>query len=103
MKRTREEWLAQLVAGETISATFPGAPGPSIGRATATYLEEREKSSDKIVLGDFPEGQFRFVNGSLAGDSNVMLQPVATGSGGSVGQPIKLSNIVQKAQERMQS
>ncbi len=97
MKRTREEWLAGLKPGDKISVTFPGDTSPSIGVADSVFEDPQQ------VLGTFAQGQFRFVNGALMSDQAALLQPVATGSGGSVGQPIRISNIMERVQERMQS
>ena len=86
-KRTREEWLAGLQPGDTISVTFPGDGYPSIGKVRSV--------DGSTVLGEF-EGKphpVHFELGALADESRAPLQPVSTGAGGSVGQPMNLSNI----------
>ena len=85
-KRTSEEWLRSLGPGDTISVTFPGDSSPSTGRVTELFEE--------FMYGTFGErGREQFISGSLAGHPDAKLQPVSTGAGGSVGQPMNLSNI----------
>jgi hypothetical protein len=86
-KISREEWLSSLKVGDKISVTFPGDRSPSVGTVAEV--------AGGVVDATFPTENRRalFLCGVLEG-SDILAQPVATGSGGSVGLPMQVSQIL---------
>lgn len=116
---SREEWVDGLAVGDTVSATLPPKllqrfcerwlpiyllrvyrrffgreRGPTVGRCIG-----RAPYAITVELGD-ERLRFDFMGRRTEGKLVILLQPVATGSGGSVAPPIKLSQIVAGAQAR---
>lgn len=93
-RQTREEWLAGLKEGDRLSCTFPGDALPSIGTA--------EKVTGDTVLARFVGRDFlvHFEGGALLGAPECKLWMVATGSGGSVGPPVLVTNLIESIERR---
>jgi len=93
--QTREEWFAALQVGDTASATLPDDESPSIGTVESVSSDgvHVRFAGREFLLHFDPEGK-------LLGSPSCLLWMVSTGSGGSVGPPIQLSNVIQKLEER---
>ncbi len=97
----REDWIRNLSVGATASATLPGAKAPEVGKVTSVEYPPCDSPSELPIVGVALGGkEWVFHSGHLAGHPSILLQPVATGSGGSVGLPMSVSNIVERVQER---
>ncbi len=96
----RDEWVKGLQVGNVASATLPGNKSPSVGKVISVEYPPVGSPGDPILGVELDGREWVFHSGHLAGHPGVLLQPVATGAGGSVGLPMSVTNIVERVQER---
>jgi hypothetical protein len=97
----REDWIRNLNVGDKASATLPGGKDPEVGKVVSVEYPPCDSPSEFPIVGVALAGkEWVFHSGHLAGHPSILLQPVATGAGGSVGLPMNVSNIVERAEKR---